>query len=346
MDVAEKSYLPFGAPASEMVSGYGYRGEAYDTFTGSLNLRARHYEPELQRFSQKDILAGDPTKPLTLNRYLYVVNDSINYEDPSGQSIAALFKKAATTIKNVVTQATQKVNTKQNASIVTSAVLGGIGKTVSGSKEVQNQVSKAVKSSGIRTGVSTLGKAFTGIVQLGKSSPFSKVINKVINACTTAIKKMDKQRDLINRSEAVVGNPDVLIGLVEALTMAFGVIGAGLPAVAGAVATGILLNKVISGEGSVEHYESRQFYNEETAVTEVIWYKYYYNPATGRNELQPVGPEDAYYYKAERIDAWGNRTPLHNTNSAQANSGSSSPQNNGDDKDKGDGGAESDKKKK
>ena len=67
------------------VSGFAYKAEAYDAATGMLNLRARQYEPAMNRFSQKDIVRGQVTSPLSLNRYAYCINDSVNLIDPSGK---------------------------------------------------------------------------------------------------------------------------------------------------------------------------------------------------------------------------------------------------------------------
>ena len=52
-----------------------------------LNLRARQYEPSVMRFSQRDLLKGDQSAPLSLNRYLYCVNDPIGYYDRSGNRV-------------------------------------------------------------------------------------------------------------------------------------------------------------------------------------------------------------------------------------------------------------------
>ena len=65
-------------------SGFTYNAEQYDTATGMLNLRARQYEPAMNRFSQKDKLRGSASTPLSLNRYGYVQNDPVNLIDPSG----------------------------------------------------------------------------------------------------------------------------------------------------------------------------------------------------------------------------------------------------------------------
>lgn len=83
-DVTSKSYTPFGEQIGEAVSGFGYNGEYYNANTGMVYLRARFYEPEMNRFSQKDILRGDITVPNSLNSYAYVQNDPVNYCDPSG----------------------------------------------------------------------------------------------------------------------------------------------------------------------------------------------------------------------------------------------------------------------
>lgn len=68
-DVISKSYSPFGEPIVEAISGFGYNGEYYSTATGMVYLRARFYEPEMNRFSQKDVVRGSIIQPGSLNRY-------------------------------------------------------------------------------------------------------------------------------------------------------------------------------------------------------------------------------------------------------------------------------------
>ena len=63
---------------------FRYCGEYYDTSTGLYNLQARHYSPELGRFTQEDTHAGDPKNPLSLNLYTYCYNDPVQYDDPRG----------------------------------------------------------------------------------------------------------------------------------------------------------------------------------------------------------------------------------------------------------------------
>lgn len=51
-DVISKSYTPFGEQIGEAISGFGYNGEYYNAATGMVYLRARFYEPKMNRFSR------------------------------------------------------------------------------------------------------------------------------------------------------------------------------------------------------------------------------------------------------------------------------------------------------
>ena len=88
--ITSKSYTPFGEQLGEAASGFGYNGEYYNAATGMIYLRARFYEPEMNRFSQKDTLRGSITDGISLNRYLYCQNDPVNFADYNGLQIVAL----------------------------------------------------------------------------------------------------------------------------------------------------------------------------------------------------------------------------------------------------------------
>ena len=86
VQVQSFSYTVFGEQMGAVkASGFTYNAEAYDAATGMLNLRARQYEPALNRFSQKDIVRGQIFLPLSLNRYVYCVNNPFMFIDPSGR---------------------------------------------------------------------------------------------------------------------------------------------------------------------------------------------------------------------------------------------------------------------
>jgi len=107
-EVSSSIYTPFGEMLSGKQTGFGFNAEWYDAATGMQNLRARQYEPAMMRFSQKDIVRGQMTKPLSLNRYAYVQNDPINFIDPSGMILAAVKKAVEPLVKVATAVATAK----------------------------------------------------------------------------------------------------------------------------------------------------------------------------------------------------------------------------------------------
>ena len=69
----------------------GYTGELMGAVDGTVYLRARHYRPDLGRFTQRvperDTFAGIPTSPQSLHKYTYTHNNPIRYTDPSGHIV-------------------------------------------------------------------------------------------------------------------------------------------------------------------------------------------------------------------------------------------------------------------
>jgi RHS repeat-associated protein len=65
----------------------GYTGEMQDPASGLVYLRARHYQPTLGRFLQRDSFDGFIQGPQSLNRYVYAEGNPVVYVDPSGHCI-------------------------------------------------------------------------------------------------------------------------------------------------------------------------------------------------------------------------------------------------------------------
>jgi RHS repeat-associated protein len=81
------TYDSFGRIVDEtgtVTDPYTYTGREFDPETGLLYYRARYYDPMAGRFLQEDIFAGLVELPQTLNKYLYVLNDPQNANDPLG----------------------------------------------------------------------------------------------------------------------------------------------------------------------------------------------------------------------------------------------------------------------
>jgi len=63
-----------------------YTGQ-YEAEVGLYFYNARWYDPYLNHFVQPDTIIPDPSNPQSWNRYAYVNNNPINYNDPSGHCI-------------------------------------------------------------------------------------------------------------------------------------------------------------------------------------------------------------------------------------------------------------------
>jgi len=81
-----KTYDPFGTASqvTSMSSPLGFQTQPQDPTTGIVDAGARQYLPELGVFLQADTYRGDPTSPVTLNRYAYANNDPASQWDPTG----------------------------------------------------------------------------------------------------------------------------------------------------------------------------------------------------------------------------------------------------------------------
>jgi len=82
-----KNYQPYGGLMDSAGSGaasYGFTGEITDP-TGLVYLRARYYAPWQGRFINRDTWEGDYTRSLSLNKWIYVEANPINYQDPTGK---------------------------------------------------------------------------------------------------------------------------------------------------------------------------------------------------------------------------------------------------------------------
>jgi RHS repeat-associated protein len=84
-------YDPYGGPrpSTTLPVGIGFTGEWTDP-VALIDLRARAYDPSLQRFLSRDTFGGIPTLPATGNRHAYALGDPLRHTDPSGHFVAAL----------------------------------------------------------------------------------------------------------------------------------------------------------------------------------------------------------------------------------------------------------------
>jgi RHS repeat-associated protein len=84
---SQQRYLPFGGERTNIgtisQTDYGYTGQR-DLDMGLMDYKFRFYSPTLSRFIQPDTITPDITQGL--NRYTYVRNNPINFNDPTGHA--------------------------------------------------------------------------------------------------------------------------------------------------------------------------------------------------------------------------------------------------------------------
>jgi RHS repeat-associated protein len=81
-------YLPFGdyrgTTPSQTLTDQGYTGHKENMELGLIYMNARYYLPSLNRFISADTIVPDPQNPQSFNRYSYVLNNPVNFTDPTG----------------------------------------------------------------------------------------------------------------------------------------------------------------------------------------------------------------------------------------------------------------------
>jgi RHS repeat-associated protein len=81
------AYLPLSearVDPNDTMTNYGYTGHKEIAYIKLVDMQARWYAPEIQRFISADTIVPDPTNPQSLNRYAYVLNNPVNLVDPTG----------------------------------------------------------------------------------------------------------------------------------------------------------------------------------------------------------------------------------------------------------------------
>jgi RHS repeat-associated protein len=95
--ISQQRYLPFGAVRTNVTiayplgtpnspnTDYGYTGQRnLDDEIGLMDYKARFYSPYLNRFIQPDSIVPEAKNPQAWNRYSYVNNRPIIFNDPTG----------------------------------------------------------------------------------------------------------------------------------------------------------------------------------------------------------------------------------------------------------------------
>ena len=91
--VMRQDYMPFGndLPSSgqeeilnETGESYKYTGQKEVKSIGLYYYNARWYDPDIGRFNRQDDWQGEKEEPQSQNPYIYVMNNPLKYNDPTG----------------------------------------------------------------------------------------------------------------------------------------------------------------------------------------------------------------------------------------------------------------------
>ena len=256
----------FGTPVS--INYYGYNAESTNTNTGYQYLRARYYNPANGSFTTEDTNTGTTENPLTRNRYGYVNNNPLNYEDPTGHSfwskvksvaskaVSAVKKVAKKVVNTVKSVAKKVVNTvKSAAKWVVNAVTHPKQTIKNAVKTVQttyNNAKKAVASTAssfvksVSNGAKNIGRTFSSFTEYVsvKTSEIKATIKREL--CTTA-NRIKEELGKVDWGKVAVGGLVIAgLGIATVLT------GGAAAGVVGAIASGAFSGAVVgAGSGAV-----------------------------------------------------------------------------------------------
>ena len=88
--VSTQRYTPFGELRTDGSLGTdrGFTGQVADLSTGLSFYNARYYDPIVGRFVSPDTIVPNPGNGQDLNRYSYVRNNPIRWDDPTGNCVS------------------------------------------------------------------------------------------------------------------------------------------------------------------------------------------------------------------------------------------------------------------
>ena len=131
--IADVDYTPYGEQTTtgENIFNKKYTGQTEDHKTELIYYNARYYDPQIGRFITPDSIIPDMANSQSLNRYMYVLGNPINYSDPTGHlSVKSAVKKVTNTVTNAAKIAGNMI--KSGAKSIKNSVLNKAKQTTQG----------------------------------------------------------------------------------------------------------------------------------------------------------------------------------------------------------------------
>ena len=115
--------------ASEVIFGYNGRDGVVTDDNGLIYMRARYYSPTLRRFLNADVIAGEITNAVTLNRFAYANGNPVSFVDPLGLSVGSWLKDKWNDTKTVMEETVTFISNIDFTYSTGTAINVTIGKT-------------------------------------------------------------------------------------------------------------------------------------------------------------------------------------------------------------------------
>ena len=245
---------------------FGYNGK-YGVMTepnGLVYMRARYYSPELRRFINADVIAGEISNAITLNRYAYANGNPISTVDPLGlkgfangnpvsnidpYGLSAEREDGNEQIKDVAISITELWDNFNNAVDGFELIIGDV-KFIKNGKYIDIQGDKAIL---LKYGIKQTRinandiKSFEGIAKFVNTS--SAVSSALKSKSNWALAGLTITMDTIYEVSQYEETTDKWI--VGSYTVVSGIIGAGLSIAGSATVAAAVGSAVCPGVGTV-----------------------------------------------------------------------------------------------
>jgi RHS repeat-associated protein len=184
------SYYPFGrvetnSPQASFQVSRRFTGQVFDAESGLYYYNFRYYDPELGRFIQPDDRLPDMSNPQSYNRYSYVMNDPLTYNDPTGHGVGSVAADAmfnTETLKSSYQLMTMHDTFANKMWEVPTATVGMAAGTADAAFNVLTLGGKGLVEGGLKEGVKA------GVKELSKEGA-EKATTKIVAETTQAGEK-------------------------------------------------------------------------------------------------------------------------------------------------------------
>ncbi len=158
---------------------FRYAGEYFDQETGYYYLRARYYDPQIQRFISEDSYAKSPTWDEHI--YAYAEYNPVNLVDPTGHDAGNAGRDYSKRIVNKPTKTTAKNAKKSSSKINTVAkVQAAVGNQAKTQVKSVTQRTREIKPNPLPSGTIDLGKAVGGFLGNINNKYVAPVLDKYL----------------------------------------------------------------------------------------------------------------------------------------------------------------------